>query len=395
MQCSSIVPNINEKENRCMNMESTVIGIISGLIVGGIVWAFLRKSSGSSTSPSGHEFAAIAQDVLRSTQEQFLLLASEKLKNDTALARNDLEHKKDTIEQMIGEMRKDLLASKELLKESDSARITSFSALAKELEMNKGAVSDLKSTTDDLKRILSNNQLRGAFGEQVAENLLKMAGFVVGQDYVFNKAQDTEDTRPDFTVMLPDGTKINIDAKFPYSALVKMSETENAGEKEQYRKQFAIDVKQKVKQVASRGYINPEEHTVDFVILFIPNEMIFSFIYDQLNDLWEDAMRQKVIFAGPFSFTAILRMVKQAHSNFRYQENLHQVISLIQKFETEYEKYSTAIDTLGDRIQSAAKQFEVVSSTRSRALGRVIDQIKNQNVLPSGNESAIDNEKIS
>ncbi len=373
-----------------MNTEAILIGGISGLIVGGIVWALSRKSLLGSTFPSGHEFAKIAQDVLRSTQEQFLLLASEKLKNDTALARNDLEHKKDTIEQMIGEMRKDLLASKELLKESDSARITSFSALAKELEMNKGAVSDLKSTTDDLKRILSNNQLRGAFGEQVAENLLKMAGFVVGQDYVYNKTQDTEDTRPDFTVMLPDGTKINIDAKFPYSALVKMSETEHPGEKEQHRKQFAIDVKQKVKQVVQRGYINPEEHTVDFVILFIPNEMIFSFIYDQLNEVWEEAMRQKVILAGPFSFTAILRMVKQAHSNFRYQENLHHVIGLIQKFESEYEKYSVAIDTLGDRIQSAAKQFEVVSSTRSRALGRVIDQIKNQEMGPNKEKDLIE-----
>ena len=158
-----------------MNSETILIGIVSGLIVGSIVWVFSRKSLWGSTYPSGHEFATIAQNVLRSAQEQFLTLASEKLKNDAALARNDLEHKKDTIEQMIGEMRKDLLASKELLKESDSARITSFSALAKELEMNKGAVSDLKSTTDDLKRILSNNQLRGAFGEQIAHNLFTIA----------------------------------------------------------------------------------------------------------------------------------------------------------------------------------------------------------------------------
>ncbi|MEK7649201.1 MAG: DNA recombination protein RmuC [Patescibacteria group bacterium] len=369
-----------------MNSETVLIGIAIGLTIGVFVWIVLRKQQSSSLQGTGHEFAKIAQEALRSTQEQFLTLASEKLKHDAALAKGDLEHKKDTIEQMIQEMRKDLLASKELLKQSDDARIASFSAVAKELEMHKGAVTDLKSTTDDLKRILSNNQLRGAFGEQVAENLLKMAGFVTGVDYVFNKAQDLQDSRPDFTVMLPDGTKINIDAKFPYSALVKMSEVEDRTEKEQYRKQFASDVKQKVKQVTGRGYINPEERTVDFVILFIPNEMIFSFIYDQLNDVWEEAMRQKVILAGPFSFTAILRMVKQAHSNFRYQENLHQVIGLIQKFEAEYEKYSTAVDTLGDRIQSAAKQFEVVSATRTRALTRVIDQIKSQKALSAADD---------
>lgn len=292
----------------------------------------------------------------------------------------DFTRKKDAIEQMINEIRKDLQTSKNFLKESDEARIATFSSIAKELEMHRSAVTDLRGSTDELKRILSNNQLRGHFGEQVAENLLKMAGFVTGVDYVFNKAQDSEDTRPDFTVLLPDGMKINVDAKFPYSALLKMSETENRIEKEQYRKQFALDVRQKVKQASGRGYINPEDKTVDFVILFIPNEMIFSFIYDQLNEIWEEAMQKKVILAGPFSFTAILRMVKQAHSNFRYQNNLQQVIGLIQKFESEYEKYSDAVDILGDRIQSAAKQFEAVSGARSRALTRVIDQIKSQEI---------------
>lgn len=313
-----------------------------------------------------------------------------KKNRDHTDVRNDLDKKKDAIEQMINEIRKDLQTSKSLLKESDEARIATFSSIVKELEMHRSAVTDLRGSTDELKRILSNNQLRGQFGEQVAENLLKMAGFVTGVDYLFNKAQDSQDTRPDFTVLLPDGMKINIDAKFPYSALLKMSETENRGEKDQHKKQFALDVRQKVKQASERGYINPEDKTVDFVILFIPNEMIFSFIYDQLNEVWEEAMQKKVILAGPFSFTAILRIVKQAHSNFRYQNNLQQVIGLIQKFESEYEKYSDAVDMLGDRIQSAAKQFEAVSGTRSRALTRVINQIKSQEISTSEQQKTLE-----
>ncbi|HRZ58334.1 MAG TPA: DNA recombination protein RmuC, partial [Candidatus Paceibacterota bacterium] len=49
--------------------------------------------------------------------------------------------------------------------------------------------------------------------EKVAEDLLKMSGFVRGIQYDYNKAQGENDTRPDFTIKLPDGTKINIDAK--------------------------------------------------------------------------------------------------------------------------------------------------------------------------------------
>ncbi len=331
----------------------------------------------------------IANDVFRSSQEQFLTLAQEKLEGHRKGAVQELDHKRELIEKMVEEIRRDLVQTRDRLKSSDEARVATFSSIAKELEIQKTVVSDLRASTEDLKRVLSNNQLRGAFGEQVAENLLKMAGFVTGADYVFNREQESTDTRPDFTIFLPDKTRVNVDVKFPYSALLKMSSTDDKTEKEQHLRQFTADVKQKIKQVTTRGYINPEEKTVDFVILFIPNEMIFSFIYDQLTDVWEDAMQRKVIFAGPFSFTAILRMIKQAHSNFHYQENLGQVIGLIHKFEAEYQKYGEAVDTLGDRIQSVVKQFDAVSGTRSRALDKIFDQIKNQNVLPESADSVV------
>ena len=113
------------------------------------------------------------------------------------------------------------------------------------------------------------------------------------------------------------------------------------------------DVREKIKQIASRDYINPDENTVDFAVAFIPNEMIFSFIYEHLNDIWEEAMGKKVVLAGPYSFIALLRLVKQAHSNFRMQSNIHNVIQLVQKFRQEYDKFSEVFDKVGDRIEAA------------------------------------------
>ncbi len=360
-----------------------IIGIGVGIVLGGILFFSMRAKNGGSTQELEQTITKLSQDIFKNSQEQFLTLAHERLKAESAHAQTDLAHKKETIAQLIEEVRKDLQESQRQLRSSDEARIATFSSLSKELEVNQRVIKELATTTEDLKRVLSNNQLRGAFGEQVAENLLKMAGFVTGQDYVFNKEQESTDTRPDFTIFLPDKTRINVDVKFPYQALIKMSATENPQEKDQYLRQFTADVKQKIKQVTTRDYINPEERTVDFVILFIPNEMIFSFIYDQLNEVWEEAMVKKVVLAGPFSFTALLRMIKQAYANFRYQENIHHIIGLIQKFEGEYEKFSDAIDLLGDRLDSTKKQYETVSGTRSRQLTKVIDQIKNQNVLPA------------
>ena len=358
-----------------------IIGIvIGGVVAAGIAVVFLSRTRTRDSGDFEQTVNRVFSDALLKAQDHLVSATKERLDGERERTNSDLEHKKEVIGNLIEEMRRDITLKSKELKESEDARIATFSALSREMELQRTVIHELRASTDELKRVLSNNQLRGAFGEQVADNLLKMAGFVIGQDYVFNKEQESTDTRPDFTIYLPDRTKVNIDVKFAFASLIKMFSTENKEERDQHHRQFETDVKQKIKQVTTRDYINPEDKTVDFVILFIPNEMIFSYIYEQLTDVWEDALKKKVIFAGPFSFTAILRMIKQTYANFRYQENLHQVIGLIQKFELEYDKYREAVDTLGSRLDSTMKQFQAVSSTRDRALGRIVDQIKTQTI---------------
>lgn len=364
--------------------------IIIGVFIAALVGTFLATSIGRKRGKQEldnlnleDKIAKLSVEALRQNSEQFINQAKEILNTEKREIRTDLEGKKSAISELINEIRRDIQKNEARINKSDAERVQSFSALQNELKSYKEITGDLKVSTDKLKELLSNNQMRGAFGEQVADNLLKMAGFVVGQDYTRNEAQQTELTRPDFTIFLPDQTKINIDVKFPYSSLVKYAESDDKTEKERHLREFKQAVKNKIKQVSTRDYINPQEKTVDFVILFIPNEMIFSFIYDKMNDVWEEAMQKKVIFCGPFSFTAILRMVKQAYTNFRYQENLQHIIGLIQKFDAEYQKYSESIDTLGERIASTNRQFETVANTRNRQLTSVVDKIKNHSIVSS------------
>lgn len=170
--------------------------------------------------------------------------------------------------------------------------------------------------------------------------------------------------------------RINVDAKFPFNNLVRSIETESVGEKKEHMKAFERDVREKIKQVSTRNYINPEDNTVDFVILFIPNEMIFSYIYDKMHSVWSDAQRQKVVFAGPFSFTAILRLVRQSYDNFRYQKNVQKIITQIKNFEVEFQKYNEEFEKIGLRIGSLTEQYDKVNSTRTKQLMRTVDKIR-------------------
>ena len=294
--------------------------------------------------------------------------------------KQDLEYKKDSFALLVEQIKKELDKSKNRLEDSNKEHTTQFTKLATELKGHSEQTAQLRDTTENLKKILSDNRLRGQWGEEVAEDLLRSVGFVKGQTYTANKTLPTTGTRPDLTLLLPDGTKVNIDVKFPFDALVRYHESETEVDKERHLSAFKQAVSKKIKEATRRGYINPEEQTVDFVIVFVPNEMIFSFIHEKMNELWNEAFQKKVILAGPVNFTAILRIVFQSHTNFAYQKNISRIVGLIRVFEQEYQKFSDSLDTLGKRIESAQSEYGKLAGTRDRQLTKVLERIKGEDI---------------
>jgi DNA recombination protein RmuC len=246
-------------------------------------------------------------------------------------------------------------------------------AIREQLENTAKITAGLQISTDSLKNLLSNNRLRGEWGEQVAEDLLLAAGFVEKVNFV--KQSTTNEGRPDFTVLLPDGSKLNIDAKFPFDDLMEYQNSTTEAAKKQALAKFSTSIKNKVKGITSKDYIDPQNQTLDFVVMFIPNEMIFSFIYEKLPEINEYCNQRKVVLAGPFGFTAVLRLVMQAYKNFGYEKNLQEIFGLVSKFQDEYTKYGETMQRLGAQLSTVQKTYHEVEGARSRQLTKVVDQI--------------------
>lgn len=343
-----------------------LLGLGIGLIIGIGFYMFMksRKKDEVLSKDLEQKLIEVFPEVLKNANEQLISMANQKLGAEKQDIKTDLDNKRKQIEKLVEQVQKEL---------RDNDRTAQ--SLLQQIRDHEKITKDLSVTTEGLKKVLTNNQLRGQFGEQVAEDLLRMAGFVKGIDYEAQKAQSSS-ARPDFSIFLPDKTRINVDVKFPYSNLQKATETEDRAQKKQLLKEFGQDVRKKINQITTRDYINPDEKTVDFVILFVPNEMIFSYIYDKMHDVWEEAMKKKVILAGPFSFTAILRMVHQAHQNFRYQENIQHIVGYIKQFEKQFEMYNEEFDRLGSQLQTVSNTYHKVESTRTRQLGKIVEKIR-------------------
>lgn len=259
------------------------------------------------------------------------------------------------------------------------------SAIREQLANTAKITEGLQVSTESLKNLLSNNRLRGEWGEQVAEDLLLAAGFVEKVNFV--KQASTAEGRPDFTILLPDGSKLNVDAKFPFDDLMEYQAAKTEAAKKVALSKFSSSIKTKVKGITSKDYINPQDQTLDFVVMFIPNEMIFSFIYEKLPEINEFCNQRKVVLAGPFGFTAVLRLVMQAHKNFGYEKHLQEIFGLVSKFQEEYGKFGDGMQKLGNQLAIAQKTFHEVEGTRSRQLTKVVDQISGHSKIEDKKES--------
>jgi len=71
-------------------------------------------------------------------------------------------------------------------------------------------------------------------GERMAEDVLRMAGLVRNINYLKQKTLTNNNLRPDFTFLLPNELKLNMDVKFPLNNYMKYIEAEAETDKNMF-----------------------------------------------------------------------------------------------------------------------------------------------------------------
>ena len=123
-------------------------------------------------------------------------------------------------------------------------------------------------------------------------------------------------TIPDFTFLLPGELRAAHGRQVPdrqLPAAPRRVDRRRAGRAAATR--FLRDVRQRVRELTGRGYVEPGA-TVDYVLLFIPNESVYGFIHEHDPTLIDEALRQRVVLCSPFTLFAVLAVVRQAVDSF-------------------------------------------------------------------------------
>ena len=166
----------------------------------------------------------------------------------------------------------------------------SLAALRMNLKMLPSPPRSLQETTVKLNNILGNVKLRGQWGERMAEDIIRYAGLIENVNYLKQNVNAAA-TKPDYTFLLPQGHCINMDVKFPLDNYLQMVNAAEGMQRDSYEKEFIKNVKDRIKEIQNRDYINPSENTLDFVLLFIPNEQVFGLIQEKMPDVMDFALK--------------------------------------------------------------------------------------------------------
>ena len=337
------------------------IGFVVGVVVGAVIVFVVHLLRGRAD-----------ERELQQMRETFSALAGEALDANarrlTESAAAQLDGKKELIDQAVKAVQERLEHVRQFVQRAEAERKQEFGQLA-------SSVSSLSGTAGELHRMLASTQRRGAWGERMAEDILRLAGLQEGVNYTKQSAEEAESGRPDFTFFLPNDLKVNMDVKFPLEAYKAYTDAETDDARAAAARQLVTAVRGHVRAVAGRGYIDPNAPTVPYVIVFVPSEQVFSLVLSVDPDMMDEALGKRVVLASPLTLYAMLAVVRQAAESANLMKTADEVIGLLGAFDKQWQAYSEQMDKLGRAIESTQRAYEDLRTTRTNMLERPLDKI--------------------
>ncbi|NCO83068.1 MAG: DNA recombination protein RmuC [Nitrospirae bacterium CG_4_10_14_3_um_filter_44_29] len=326
------------------------------------------------------KLGSISLDALSKNSAEFLKLAEEKLKSQTVEGEKELEGKKYLIDKSVETIAKTLSEMQQKLTEVEKSSVK-ISTL---VEHHADITSKLNDTTEHLKHALASSKKRGEWGERMAEDILRLAGLVEGINYIKQKTLEGSSGRPDYTFFLPNSLKVNMDVKFPLDNYQNYLDAQTDHDKKRFKEELIRNAKTMIKQVTNRAYIDTADNTVDYVIVFIPNEQVYSFINEADASIMDEALKLKVILCSPFTLYAVLAVIRQAVANFNVERTASEILKLLGEFSKQWGLYKEKFEAMGKRLDDAKKEYDIIATTRSNMLERPlrkIDDLKRQKAI--------------
>jgi len=321
-------------------------------------------------------FKALSADALKQNAPEFLRLAEQSFGKFQETAKGDLAQRQEAIKTLVEPLKQQLETYQKNLQSSSAAQSSTLGEVKKQLEMLSQQSALLTNETQQFRLVLHSNQARGKWGEETLRRVVEAAGMSAHCD--FTEQTQSADNRPDLIVRLPGDRFIIVDAKVPDLDFLGALEAADATKRAELLTAHAAKLKATIKQLADRDYPRQFPHALDYVVLFVPAESLFSAALEGDHDLIIWAAEKRILLATPASLIALLRSVSVSWQQHAQTENAQKIAEAarefyvrVVKFTEHFEKIRGGLDRANSAFNDAASSFQ----TRVRPAGERLAEL--------------------
>ncbi|MGE0812682.1 MAG: DNA recombination protein RmuC [Vicinamibacterales bacterium] len=316
-------------------------------------------------------FQALAGAALKTSSDEFLKLAQERLTSVGHRAITEIDRKQDAFDALVAPIR-DVLKQVDLkLGEVEKNRAETGAEISALLEAIGRSQTQLRAETTNLVRALRTPTVRGRWGEMQLRRVVEMAGMLEYCDFdeQTTTATDGGRIRPDLLVRLPGGRTVVVDAKAPLEAYLDAQEAHDDQTRERKLADHARQVRDHMSKLGAKAYWEQFHPSPEFVVMFLPGEAIFQAALQQDARLIEFGVGAQVFPASPLTLIALLRAVAHGWRQERLTRNAEQVSRLGRELYDRVRTLTDRMETLRGRLDGTVRAFnETVATYEGRVL---------------------------
>ena len=350
------------------------------------------SSLAASRSKLQAEFDSLAKR-LESQEGEMKRLQAEALSKFEAVAAKLLEEKGDKMSKLHAErlaeiltpLRENIGEFKKRVEEAYEKDSKDRAALGEQVrqvsEMNRKVGEDAKRLADALK---GDSKLVGDWGEMLLDSILEGSGLIRNQEYFKQESVRDPDgklLRPDILIKMPHGKTIVIDSKVSIAAYIDYSNSPDEAGRVDASERHMRSVKAHVDELASKDYQSHVGGSLDFVVMFIPNEPAYNLAMRCDSSLWQYAYNKKVILSSPTNLFAILKIASEL---WRKEREAGNYLEIAERGAAIYDKLAVFLDFMEDArkgLDDARRAYDKAANSLKDGRGNLIGQVEKMKQL--------------
>ena len=319
-------------------------------------------------------FKSLSLDVLQSNSKTFVEIAKGELEKAQVSAKGDLAQRQEAIKTLVEPLKQQLETYQQRLQQNESAQSSALGAVKNQLGLLSQRSQSLANETQQFRMVLKSSQARGHWGQETLRRVVEAAGMSPHCDF---KEQIKEgDAQPDLIVHLPGERIIIVDAKVPDFDFLSALETADPVKRAESLEAHATKLRGTIKALTDRDYPRQFPNALDYVVLFVPAESLFSAALEGDPDLIVWAAHKRISLTTPASLIALLGSVAMSWQQHAQTANAQKIVEAAQELYVRVCKFSEHFERIRDGLVKTNDAFNDSVGSYERMVRPAGEKIK-------------------